>query len=595
MANHDISLSDLPDELIQNIFHYLASPSLAPLRLVSKRFDALAEEPLLWRDRCWTEFHYWDPRHSIQRKFTEPAALVNWKQLYIYRFRVDRSTTTELNSLLTSQTGRIEKIQTIADHGYDAKDTLLRHTRCDCNSEDVLARRYYADAVLGCIQRKLAIDEWCKIKDGQDVPLERALGAFDMFVVQNREHDLDEISERLDELAQHFRDTYSDFDTLSPRNQALQLLDFARTKRLTGLDEGHNYSDIKNRFLGIALFSEDHSSLPLLSVTIYCSLARRLGLDARPCAFPFHVHAIVQAPAETTLDGRSRGSSEGEERQRMFLDPWRSDTEIPLTDLEAQLRHIGVNPSEFSSYLGASQPNEMVLRNAHNIINAIQEAREDDPSSIVGDHFPNLDSAFYGALWASLLLGPLQRRHHVGTLVRRQYLPYVVRHFETHFPMDASLIEDYILPLFVNAPEFTQLLETVRVIRAGDSVPKRVLSRAGVADPSQLPKQKVGSVFRHRRYAYDAVIIGWDAECQAGEHWMQQMGIDRLSRGRHQSFYHALVDDQTVRYVAEENLQIIHPEQPPADLLISAGKYFKRWDAERCVFVSNIKDEYPDD
>lgn len=36
-------------------------------------------------------------------------------------------------------------------------------------------------------------------------------------------------------------------------------------------------------------------------------------------------------------------------------------------------------------------------------------------------------------------------------------------------------------------------------------------------------------------------------------------------------------------------------EEPSTQLLKLAGRYFKRWDQENKVFVSNTKDEYPDD
>lgn len=36
-------------------------------------------------------------------------------------------------------------------------------------------------------------------------------------------------------------------------------------------------------------------------------------------------------------------------------------------------------------------------------------------------------------------------------------------------------------------------------------------------------------------------------------------------------------------------------EEPSAQLLKLAGRYFKRWDSKNKTFVSNIKDEYPDD
>lgn len=53
------------------------------------------------------------------------------------------------------------------------------------------------------------------------------------------------------------------------------------------------------------------------------------------------------------------------------------------------------------------------------------------------------------------------------------------------------------------------------------------------------------------------------------------------------------MEDTSIRYVAEENIEIIEPEVP-VSLMSLAGKYFKRWDKENHVFVSNIQDEYPD-
>ena len=55
--------------------------------------------------------------------------------------------------------------------------------------------RYYSDAVLGSLHRKMAIDEWVKLKDGESIALERALVAYDMFVLHEREGDFDEVSE----------------------------------------------------------------------------------------------------------------------------------------------------------------------------------------------------------------------------------------------------------------------------------------------------------------------------------------------------------------------------------------------------------------
>lgn len=52
--------------------------------------------------------------------------------------------------------------------------------------------------------------------------------------------------------------------------------------------------------------------------------------------------------------------------------------------------------------------------------------------------------------------------------------------------------------------------------------------------------------------------------------------------------------DKSVRYVAEENIARMY-DPPCASLMQLAGRYFKRWDGEKRAFVSNIRDEYPDD
>jgi F-box protein 21 len=57
------------------------------------------------------------------------------------------------------------------------------------------------------------------------------------------------------------------------------------------------------------------------------------------------------------------------------------------------------------------------------------------------------------------------------------------------------------------------------------------------------------------------------------------------------------VHDNSTRYVAEENVEVLEVvEQSDVDAFpIAVGKFFKRWDGEKNVFVSNVRDEYPED
>ena len=54
------------------------------------------------------------------------------------------------------------------------------------------------------------------------------------------------------------------------------------------------------------------------------------------------------------------------------------------------------------------------------------------------------------------------------------------------------------------------------------------------------------------------------------------------------------VEDGSPRYVAEDNIKLVEYE-PSQGLMKLAGQYFKRWDKVTKRFVSNIRDEYPDD
>ena len=134
-------LTDLPNEIIFQILTYLPPASVPTLQRVSQRFNELSQ-PLLWRYYCRTQFKYWSEHRKIQTKFVDDVTKVDWKKVFSERRSVDRTTTTQLNSILSSQTCRIEKAEEIVRHGYDAKDSLVRHLRVEDGAEDVLARRY---------------------------------------------------------------------------------------------------------------------------------------------------------------------------------------------------------------------------------------------------------------------------------------------------------------------------------------------------------------------------------------------------------------------------------------------------------------------
>ena len=135
-----VSLTHLPNEVILHILFYLPPDCVPALQQVSQRFNDLAQ-PLLWKYHCRTQFKHWSEEHCMREKLSDNASKVDWKLIFTKRHNIDRAVSRELDSILSSQLGRNEKIQRIACFGYDAKDTLLRHLNIGEEAEDVLARR----------------------------------------------------------------------------------------------------------------------------------------------------------------------------------------------------------------------------------------------------------------------------------------------------------------------------------------------------------------------------------------------------------------------------------------------------------------------
>ncbi|KAF1844040.1 YccV-like-domain-containing protein [Cucurbitaria berberidis CBS 394.84] len=593
------SFTDLPTEILESIFLHLDPHSLISVSQTNKLVNQLtADAPIIWRHLCYTRFKTWDSRHNIASKFSGPLSDVDWRSLFISKITIERRTRELLHAIVATQQERIRRINEIADFGYDAKETLLTECACPDDAEDVLARRYYANAVLERIHREIAINVWKDLHHGKHVPIERALGAYDVFARVGEDVDNHVVSEDIDRYATGVLEEYPDFGDLSPRIKASTLATYLRDQGFEGVPDT-SYRALCNSFIGLVLRSPTHESLPLISVAIYCAVARRLGLDARPCGFLFHVYTLVYAPKNYTLDGKYKPTS-SEELDHMYLDPFRSSSEVQQGDLQRVLRDMGVPTTEHATFLSDTTTREMVLRTARNIMNSVQTIRQTE-AGVRGIQaswlhaYPDMDNAFYATIWAMLLLGPNDDASNLSstTTRRRQYLPYLLEHFQTHFPWDVTLLSRYVVPMFSGQPEGHRLLQFVQSMRHADALKKPVLHRT---DRTVNVNFKVGQLFQHKRYSYEGVITGWDVACDAGEEWIENMGVDRLPNGRNQAFYHVLVCDKSVRYVAEENIQPVEPNTRPSEAILKlAGRHFKRWDDADHCFVNNVRDEYPDD
>lgn len=140
------SFIHIPDEILSSILRDCPPQTCAALEQTSSRFRNVTNEPLLWRYYCQSHYKFWDARHDMPHKLLCPVSSIDWKSLFVSKYKIDRLVSGLLGSILASQTGRIEKFRSVIDLGYDAKDTLLRHSLV-ASGDDHLARRWATDSV----------------------------------------------------------------------------------------------------------------------------------------------------------------------------------------------------------------------------------------------------------------------------------------------------------------------------------------------------------------------------------------------------------------------------------------------------------------
>jgi F-box protein 21 len=542
---------DLPAEIVQSILFFLPPESLCDVRATSKQLHSIADTPLLWRYHCRTQYRFWDPIHNIKRKLASPISVTDWKQLFISRRLIDAEVHDMVDEVVRTPHNRIHTIEDISiqrygsavvANSYDVKDALLSHYNVAEDKEDHLARRYWAEAILGRLHRALAIQEWKKLRH-ETVALERALGSYDMFIIGAGHGDYNDIHDDLDSLASALLAQYPNFEALSTRRKAVTISEFLQAKNFTGVSSEDDYHNLHNNFMSRVLRDPDHEALPLICVSVYCCIATRVNLLARPCGFPMHVYAVISAPEGQDLDGR--GISPDALQERMYMDPFRSAVDVPISQLKSELRRMGVGALADELYLGPAGTLEITLRVGRNIMTSVQFIQTNAQDAAIDAEVriptwatvsPDMDSSFYATLWATCLL---HDHSSPGNQRRRQYLPFICEHFQSHSPWDAQLIKDHIAPLFHGFPEYNHLLEIINMVRSADRGPKVSVPRNNNPAAENV-KYRVGDVFKHRRYGYEGVVVGWDTCCDAGETWINQMGVDRMDGGRSQSFYHVL-------------------------------------------------------
>ena len=642
-----LTIDRLPSELIQHILLFTNVNDLVSCAAVSKQFHGLvgSAQPV-WRCHCIQEYHFWHPKHDFRQRLHEPQRATNWRNLFIERKKIDRKLQETLSEIIDSRAGRLRKSAFLVQYGYDAKDFLLRQLDEMSSTEDHLARTWWSEKILCQIQRRTALQTWAAVRDGDPhVSLERALACVDLFIVPGAPETPEQVEEHLDRIAERFKaelDKKSEAQatstcrrtSLSLKRKALLLVSFLRRHDLLGLGTNSNetvYRSLRNNLISFALCQKDHSSLPLVSTVIYCAVARRLGLEAHPVNYPGHIHAIVFPKQDSIVNlndepvhySRSRDLSD--DSYYLYLDPFNHDKEEEYAVLNTPL--LGRLPvSEVWKLLGpCTNITDILTRTANNLQNA-REITDDyhdlihlDPDHVPGFIPPSVLDA-YRHLQRPIEIGGSKISLHCHNMLQI-LLARVPDHsimraiLEVQFEqtVDVQTVNEILLPLIpTDSEERVRVESHLRQFRIEDEIlptPKLRREINNISrEATQHPVHKVGTYFEHKKYHYKGIVVGWDSHCAQNETWMYRMGVDRLLRQRKQPFYPVVDHCGNNRYVAEENIRPLGRWQyawavgkdmervvPLDGIMKFAGEFMRRWDPETERFVSNVREEYPDD
>lgn len=565
------SLSSLPDELLELILFDLPRESLYAVELASRRLREAVHNPRLWRRVCCTHWTRWHPRHDIHTKLRGPVNAVDWRKLALQRTDIDRKVNDLLKSLISSRQGRIPKAEAIIAEGNDAKDVILRNYNVPDDFEDVLAVRYYAEAILGGIHRAIAINELDQLRKGIDVPLENALGVFDMFVLGPEKGDLEDISALLDDLVNKVLHEHPEFEHLPVRQKAVAVADSLRVDTTSAWELPLRGKVLSMSAVLQGLYEDGHRPDRLISAAVYCCVAQRLSLDAVPCDLKSYVYVMVP------LD-----HSEGSSAEFIIFNP------VNLTSIDLTSNSYDQPPAALSTW-------QMVLRLAAALDSAISEEMRQISTTFQTNQeaisrITRLHSlTTYGTCWTRLLLNKAV-----------EVLGSILRDIKLRNWMDVGQIEKHSRHL-KDYEEGFMCQDLIRYVYAED---KKLQIRIRDETTTQV-LFRVGQMVRYTgTTSDDGVIIGWTP----GE--LRRRSARVKSRMVNKPIKLRMADEPDImqepcRYIifwstgcrttVEQDMIEASPSLPNATLIRAAGEYFKRWDSQTRMFVSNIKEEYPDD
>ncbi|KAH6916986.1 hypothetical protein BKA70DRAFT_1382030 [Coprinopsis sp. MPI-PUGE-AT-0042] len=568
----------LPLDILVNVLHWLPpsraliSPSVRTLLSCSIASSLLREAASL--AAIWEPHYRARYRHCQKEKEEQRRSSVNnnWRDLYLIRQHLDNEALGLVRTMIYEVHSRTDATQQLLDFGMDAWDVLsLSHERKSVSrileSDDPLefgpeplTWTYWVEAMARGLTKQDAIRAWSSmLASGADAQGERPnfeeaqCYTSSFFGVPQLD-----IMETLSSLSERCKDFLgSRGRVLDPESASYDLPSLCREIYLYMQSEGMTlasglqYQQLMNKFPHTYL-STHKPTIPLSLAHTFCSIAKRVGIRALPINFPGRVLIEVSHPKKD-IDPPLILNPSASQENRFVLNErsdWVTDSEFPFPVFP------GPHDGMFTPSHGVGP---MLTRTSYNILNAMR----DGTSTVMQKSASVLCSMCIGLLTSDDAM-----------IIQSLFAMLDLS------PLDSHILYKTLLPSIKGDALQYQLLRE----RCSDAFRQEQLDTLDLKRrvEGQSPEFFVGMGIRHAKFDYQGVIYGWDATCKQSEQWMQQMGVDNLSKGRNQPFYHVFVASEVVpsspRYVAEENIIPIEVDEALVTALFSridgAGKQF---------------------
>ncbi|GAA5993400.1 hypothetical protein JCM10908_002647 [Rhodotorula pacifica] len=607
----------LPPELISLCLSQLdprdpeTVPTLLSASLASSSLRSLATAHSLWKSIADEHYHqYRSPSASTRTKFDEDAFVY-----YAARNEKDR----RARSLVRDIQRPVNRLPLIDELRQRLGSDVIENRRWAPSEfteakrpETWLSLRYWASECRKTLLRDEALRTWrdISIRSARDQEVEddfeRGLDAFAAF----RGIDPARLARERYDMSNHLPLLEA---TRTPPPYTAQgssarlewlaneVVDYMRSIGLKPSHEGgfhsldNHYVELVWRRASPPLGPQNEGTLPMTLVSIFCSLVRRL-----PVAKELGIRAQMIGYPGTVLAGLSYRDGVGE---RIYVNVFGEGKVLSPERLRAMLGAMGQTDS--AEFLAPSSAREMCLRTARNILTSVRAGDRSIgvpiPHELSVDALYSVSHALFLFTNPHALLDPgVARAPGGGGAELLQYAEWLESLVQSEYPLDVSYLASSVRPLLPAARQL-RLDALCAAIKEEDETPKeQKLVSAEIKWP-------IGHVFRHRLFGYLAITRGFDYRCEAGEQWIRQMQVDRLPLGRHQPFYHVVVEDGSARYVAQENITdsfISDAEVESFFAQESLGRYFRRREwvaaspsrAGRWAFVpsESVAAEYPE-